>query len=258
MGRIIAFVNNKGGVGKTTSTINLGHALALKNNKVLVVDMDSQCNATGTFLDESPSEATLYEFLEGEENLTAEQCIRPTGIDRIFVLPNIRECATLETPLGNRPDMGFLILRDLLREHALANYDYTLIDCPPNLGLFAVQAIAAADAVIVPVEAGSRFALDGLEHTMSVIGSVQTHFNPALRHVRLLVGRLDKRTSIARITSLQIRRRFGDQVFGVDIPLYTAVQQAELLRTSVLDYAPESKAYHAFMGLAAEVSRVMA
>ena len=257
MTHTIAFVNNKGGVGKTTSAVNLGHALAVRNKKVLLIDLDSQCNATGIFLKDGAQGNTLYELYSDDSSVDVASCIYPTNYDNLWLLPNVHETATLELVLSTTPDKGYLLLRERLH-HACTQFDYILLDCPPNLGLFAVQAMATASNIIIPIECGSRFAIDGMQRTMEAISGVQQHFNDGIRSVRLLITRADKRTSISRITTHQLRKHFGEEVFDTVIPLNTAVQQAELLHRTVIDYAPESNGAQYFHVLANEIERSQA
>lgn len=258
MGRVLALVNHKGGVGKTTTTVNLAHALAAQQKKVLVVDLDTQCNATGMYLAEEPKEHSLYELLDDGNPSEIRQCIAETCHPGLALLPNVHETLTLEPVLAASDGMGYRYLRDRLRGYAQSTYDYTLLDCPPNLGLFAVQAMAAADAVIIPLEAGSRFSYQGLEHTLDAILAVQKNFNPDLQTIRLLANKVDRRTSVCRITMDQVRSHFGDKTLNAEIPMNTAIQQAELLRMSVLDYAAKSKGALAYCALADEVAAIWA
>ncbi len=256
MGRIISIVNNKGGVGKTTIAGNLGHALAQRKKKVLLVDLDNQCNVSSVFMKDDSRGDTIYELFENE-TADASKCVYASDYENLWILPNVHETAALESEMSARPGKGFSILRDRLRPFAVANFDYVLLDCPPNLGLFAVQAMVAADDVIVPIECGSRFAIDGLERTMSAIIDVQKQLNPGIRNTKLLISRVDKRTSISRITIQQIQKHFRDDLFETHIPLNTAVQQAELLRQTVIGFAPFSNGAHAFQVLAREFERII-
>ena len=258
MTHIIAFVNNKGGVGKTTSVVNLGHALALRKKKVLVVDMDSQCNATSIFLKDGATGNTLYELYNETPPLNVASCLCPTDYENLWLLPNALETANMESTLITAPDKGYFLLREKLKDSTCAQFDYILLDCPPNLGLFAVQAMVTASSIVIPIECGSRFAIDGMKNTMNAIHAVQQHFDVSIRSVRLLISRVDKRTRISRVTTQQIRTLFGDDVFDTVVPINTTVQQAELLRQTVIDYAPESNGAQYFHVLAGEIERSLA
>lgn len=254
MSQIIAVVNNKGGTGKTTSTLNLGHALANKKKKVLVVDIDSQCNSTSTLLEGVAPQKNLYDLLEGS---SASDCIYPTSYPRLFVLPNTPESAGLEPEILARDDRGYPLLRNGLRNYALENFDITLLDCPPNLGVFSISAMIAADSVIVPVEAGSRYATEGLEKTVELIGSIRESFAPELRFLRLLVNKADLRTNISRIGIETLQSSFQGKVFETVISSNTDIQQSELLRKTVLAHNPKATASRQFRSLATELLTIL-
>jgi chromosome partitioning protein len=147
---VVAVVNNKGGVGKSTVTANLSHAYALANKgkRVLAVDLDSQCNLTELMTAQGTIGPSLYELLD-DSTTDVHSCIYPTPYEGVSAIPNIPETASLELKLMNHKDNGWHILRTRLREYALSNYDLTIMDCPPNLGLFVLQAMVAADFVLV-------------------------------------------------------------------------------------------------------------
>lgn len=252
MGNVIAIVNNKGGVGKTTLTTNLGHALTLAGKSVCVVDLDSQCNVSAALLGRAEPENSVYE-LYSEEGISAADCIMPSQYENLDILPAVPECAALEIDLLQKQNKGFSLLRDSLRDHAVENYDFTLIDCPPSLGLFSVQALACSDKVILPLECGSRFSVEGLGRTIDAILSVRDSLNPNLKDIRLLINRLDRRTTISKLTNLQVRKQFGERVFDTFIPVNVSIQQAEMAGQAVTDYAPSSNGAFHFNRLAAEL-----
>lgn len=251
MGKIIAIVNNKGGVGKTTITVNLGHALANKGSDVLIVDMDNQCNATSTFFQQVP-EDTLYELLDSD-GTDPNKCIYPTPYDRVFFLPNTEDSGGLEPIFMTRDDRGYNLLQERLRDYAIGKYDFTLIDCPPNLGLFTLQALTAADFVICPVTGGSKFAAIGLDRTIRTIKYVQESLNPHLRFLRLVLNQLDRREGVDKAFITSAMTNYPGLVFETMIPRCTAVKQAEALGQTVIRSAPKATATIKFRKLANEL-----
>lgn len=251
MGKVFAIVNNKGGVGKTTITLNLAHALANKGVTVLVADLDNQCNATSNFFPTAP-DGTLYELLDGE-GIDPSKCIYPTHYDRIHFLPNTEDSGSLEPELLSRDDKGYQLLNKRLRAYAINRFDFTLLDCPPNLGLFSLQAMAAADFVICPVTGGSRYATSGLDKTIRTIKYVQEEVNPNLRFLRLILNQVDRREGVDRAFVAGILEDYQGLVFETMVPRCTAVKQAEALKQTVLRAAPKSAAASKFRKLATEL-----
>jgi cellulose biosynthesis protein BcsQ len=266
---IIAMVNAKGGVGKTTCTCNLAHALALKGKRVLVIDNDPQANATSLLLGDQTPGHTLFNLLEssmvGSEpdlftegqapaegpSVPIESCIYPTllGLD---VIPNSTDSATLEFDLyQNAANYG--LLRRITRTYAQANYDFCLIDCPPTLGVWVVMAMVAGDAVIVPVEAGSRMALDGLASVYTAVEKASKKANTELTFLRALINKVDLRTSASKLIVETMRKRFPGKTFETTIPVNTSIQQAEIYRTTVLKHDPQCNGSKRFRALADEL-----
>ena len=250
-GKIVALVNNKGGVGKTTLSVNLSHALANKKYEVLTIDTDSQCNTTNLLVNSDFVQTSLYEILSGETQ-DIKQAIYPTDYG-MYCLANVEETSALEFDLSkNLPD-NYKLVRNYLREYAQNNYDYTLIDCPPNLGFFVINALFAADFVIVPILCGSSFSLEGLSRAVSLINEIKESGNPDLRFLRLLVNAVDKRTAMSRIITDQLVKNFGEQeIFDTKIGTSTVFQQAEYVNKTVLRYAPRSPGAKAYRSLAKE------
>jgi len=255
MSYVIAVVNNKGGTGKTTSTINLGHALANQKKKILLIDMDSQCNTTSTLLEGATIQKSLYDILDG--GAQAEETIYPTDYLNLYVLPNVPETAALEPEILSRDDRGYSLLRDGIREYVLNKFDITLLDCPPNLGVFSIAAMICADSVIVPVEAGSRYATDGLEKTVELIEGIRENYTPQLRFLRLLINKADLRTTVSRIGIETLKDAFGPKVFGTVISLNTDIQQSELVKKTVLRHNPKATAARQFRSLAKELLEIL-
>ena len=253
---IYAFLNNKGGLGKTICSTSLAHALALrdKSKRVLLIDNDPQSNASSLLLGDSKVDRTLYNlYVETIKGATPDisSFIYPTlhGVD---VLPNSNETGNIEFDLY-QDAANYKMLRNMARKYCTSHYDHVFIDCPPTLGLWAVSALICADAVIVPVEAGSRMSIDGLESVIKAVEKIASKTNKNLKFLRALINKVDLRTSASKLIIETINRRYPDQVFKTTIPTCTAVQQAEILRTTVLKFDPQCSASKKFRLLADEL-----
>jgi chromosome partitioning protein len=252
-GKIIAIVNNKGGVGKTTVAANLAHALTRREQRVLVVDVDTQCNATSLLLPKDPGGNTLYEVF-AEANIDVGQCIYATEYEKLFCLPNTNDTSALEPPLLKSLPDSFKIIRNKIGAYAKVHYDFTLIDCPPNMGFFVVSAMHAADSVIVPIWAGSAFSIEGLLRAVDLINDIRKNGNPDLRFLRLLINQVDRRTAMTKVTIDQLKKHFNrDQVFETMIPVNAAFQRAENERKTIIRYDPTTLGAKAYRALAKEV-----
>ncbi|MGQ9919898.1 MAG: ParA family protein [Desulfobacca sp.] len=256
MGSIVAVVNNKGGVGKTTVTCNLAHALGLAGCRVLVVDLDSQCNATQMLLPPGwEPKHSLYEFFAREElPVSLDDCLVPTVHEGVFCVPNVPETAALEPQLIMQAPASFQRLRRSLREPAKQQFDFTILDNPPNIGTFVLCALHAADFVLVPVKAGSAFSVAGLLKASRLVNEVRQQGNGDLRQLRLLINQVDRRTSISKSIAAQLAAAFRpDQIFATSIPMNTLFERAEMARQTILAYAPRSSGTRAFHELAREL-----
>lgn len=260
MGLIVAVINNKGGVGKTTVTCNLAQALALAGCRVLVVDLDSQCNTTQILLPSTQvPQPSFYELL-GQEGapLPLTAYISPTRCAGLAVLPNVPETAGLEPELLMQAPASFLRLRQRLRAAARELFDVTLLDNPPNIGTFVLCALHAADAVLVPVKAGSAFSIEGLLKAVRLINEVRRQGNPDLRCLRLLINQVDRRTNISRTGVAQLRAAFRpDQICATTIPVSTRFEQAEMARKTLLEFSPQAAGSQAYRDLAQELLAVL-
>lgn len=257
-GIVCCICNHKGGVGKTSLTCNLSVALSFQNKRVLVVDNDPQANSTGILLSEtSVIRNSLYELLEsslnGKEKVPIGNCIYPANHKGLYCLPNVEETSGLELEFAEKYPESLYFLRNKIRDFSKENFDFILIDCSPTLSLFVANALYASDCVIVPIDAGSAYSLDGLRKVLTLIESIQQSGNPDLRFLRLLINRVDLRTSVSKVIIDDITERFGnDQVFETKIPINTPFQQSEYLKESIFNHAPTSRGAKAYRKLSKE------
>jgi chromosome partitioning protein len=259
VGVVIAIVNNKGGVGKTTAACNLAHALGLLSRRVLVVDLDPQGNATVLLLPHHLDQHySMYELLAKETKAPPiNKFIYPSQYDGVFCLPNVPETASLEPRLILGAPASFLRLRRHLRDYALQEFDFVIIDTPPNLGTFVLCALNTADFALVPVKAGSAFSVAGLLKAVRLVNEVRTQSNNDLRFLRLLINQVDKRTLISRSLTEQLFKTFRkDQIFKTIIPGNTAFEQAEAAGATIFRYNPNATGARAFRDLAQELLEI--
>ncbi|MFA7188683.1 MAG: ParA family protein [Sphaerochaetaceae bacterium] len=261
MGTIIAIINNKGGVGKSTVAVNLAAALGSNTRQILLGDMDAQCDATdnagltGVEIDRTLC-GYLKKRLAGDHPGPDEFAtyIHPTGERGVSIFPNHAESAWLESDLYAASPKSLYMLRDGFREYATKNYDYTILDTPPNMGIYVTMALIVADFVIVPVEGGSLRSVKGLSRAIQTIEEIRQNANTNLRFLRILMNRVDMRTSIARAVQDHLSSRYGeDKIFKTVIPQNTAMQQAEAVKKSILRYNGAGKGSQRFRALAKEV-----
>lgn len=249
---IISVANQKGGVGKTTTTINLAAALAERGANVLLVDLDPQGNAsTGLGFPPSERQKTTYDILIDESPLF--EAVIPTGIDRVFICPSSADLSSADIQLMANEKRSFL-LHDSLRDPAMAKLelDFILIDCPPSLSLLTVNALVASHAVLVPLQA-EFFALEGLSQLMLTIREVRRSANPALRIEGVVLTMVDGRNRLSQQVESDARKTLGELVFKTTIPRNVRLSEAPSYAQSVLDYDGGSKGADAYRTLAQEV-----
>jgi chromosome partitioning protein len=249
MGKIICLANQKGGVGKTTTTVNLSACLAAVEKKTLLVDMDPQGNATsGVGLDKNACDPNLYHALRGEASL--EEAIRPTEMPNLHCLTSNSDLIGIEVELVGESDRSFR-LKNLLDPVAHL-YDYLLIDCPPSLGLLTLNALTAAHSVLIPVQT-EYYALEGLSSLMETVERVRESLNPRLHLEGAVLTMYDGRTKLATQVADEVRRFFGEKVYQTVIPRNVQLSEAPSHGKPVILYDIRSSGAQAYLNLAKEI-----
>ncbi len=250
---IITVANQKGGVGKTTTAINLSAAVANKGNKTLLIDLDPQSNSTMSFVDPRTVSRSMFDVLVSEE-LSFKDVIVPTSVENLFLAPSKIALAKLESKLIGELDGPFR-LKDKMKETA-RQYDYIFIDTPPTLGMITVNALVASTHVLVPIQS-SYFALEGTDDLLETIEKIKARPNPNLQLLGVVITMHDKRTTLARDIHNQIGEVFGDRLFNTVITKSIRLEESPAYKESIFTFAPKSSGAMEYYSLSEEIlSRV--
>ncbi len=249
MGQTIACTNQKGGVGKTTTVVNLATYLALAGDRVLVIDLDPQGNATSGFgIDRNSLRGSVYDALVADRPLSGLHVSTP--VDGVRVVPSAIALAGAEVELAAEPARERRLARAIATERDA--WDWVLVDCPPSLGLLTVNALTGVDAVLVPIQC-EYYALEGLTQLVATINLVRDNLNPGLEIAGVVLTMFDARTNLSTEVADEVRRHLGETVFRTIVPRSVRLSEAPSHGLPIALYRPDSKGAEAYQSLAAEL-----
>ena len=248
--KIVAIANQKGGVGKTTTAVNLGAALAGLGHRILLVDLDPQANATSSFGLQAIEQTSLYEPLLGEASITER--IFPTEREALFIVPADLDLAGAEVEIARMPNHLTRLAETLKPLHADETFDFVFLDCPPSLGILMTNALAAADELLTPIQC-EYFALEGLVKIVRLIEKVRNSgVNTQLELNGIVMTMFDGRTNLSEQVVAEVRGHCGERVYETVIPRSVRLSEAPSFGKSILEYAPSGAAAQAYRALARE------
>jgi chromosome partitioning protein len=248
--KIVAIANQKGGVGKTTTAVNLGAALAELGHRILIVDLDPQANATSSFGLQAIEQTSLYEPLLGGASITER--IFPTEREALFIVPADLDLAGAEVEIARMPNHLTRLAETLKPLHADETFDFVFLDCPPSLGILMSNALAAADELLTPIQC-EYFALEGLVKIVRLIEQVRNSgVNRDLELSGIVMTMFDARTNLSQQVVADVRKHFGERVYETVIPRSVRLSEAPSFGKSILEYASSGPAAQAYRALARE------
>lgn len=251
MGKIIAFANQKGGVGKTTTCINVATYMALMDKKVLILDLDPQGNATTAVGIEKTKELlTIYDLISGES--AYDEVIKPTIIDNLYIIPSTVDLAGADVELIQMPQREKVIKRIL--DEIKESYDFILIDCPPSLNLITVNALTASDSVLIPIQC-EFFAMEGLAQLMNTIRLIKQHLNANLDIEGVVMTMKEKRYNLTNQVANEVIKLFNTKVYMTTIPRNVRLAEAPSHGLPIALYDANSKGAEAYLSLAEEIMK---
>ena len=249
MARVIAVANQKGGVGKTTTAVNLGACLASLGKRVLLIDIDPQGNTTsGIGVNKADVRYDIYDVIINEVN--AKEAVLPTEVEGLFIMPATIQLAGAEIELVPTMSREVRLRQALQTLHA--HFDYMLIDCPPSLGLLTINALTASNSVLIPIQC-EYYALEGLSQLLNTIRMVQKHLNTTLEIEGVLLTMLDARTNLGLQVIEEVKKYFREKVYATVIPRNVRLGEAPSHGQSIIQYDPRSRGAEVYLELAKEV-----